>query len=291
MLHWPHTRVFIGDLSDTEMLASAMEGCECVYHTAGYSKLWYPDPKMVYATNVQGTANVLKEAIRQHVKKLVYTSSANVFGSTGNLPFDENMSGQQKLNNHFDLSKLKAEELVRNAASAKLKTVIVNPTRVFGGGLMNPANSMDRLLLQLIQDQWILVPRAADIEVCYAFMEDVVQGHVLAMERGISGQQYILGGENISYRVLYKLLKELTGKNNYLRLPLPIMKLSGWYNWLNYQLTGAVPVFTASTIERFFHHFAFSSGKAERELGYRITPFREALESTIGQMSLLRNLL
>jgi nucleoside-diphosphate-sugar epimerase len=121
-------------------------------------------------------------------------------------------------------------------------------------------------------------------------MEDVVKGHVLAMERGVSGQQYILGGENISYRNLYHLLEELTGKHNYLRLPLAAMKTIGWWNWLNYKLTGELPVFTSATIDRFFHHFAFSSYKSEHELGYSITPFREALEATFVQMQQLRHL-
>src|SRR5579863_3028229 len=192
----PNIKVFYGDIMKPETIREAIKGCEQVYHTAGYAKLWAKDPSVFYEINVNGTKNVFREALNAGVRKLVYTSSAAVFGPSFNSLICEKDPRTISFRSDYDLSKQLAEYQVKEYAQQGLFSVIVNPTRVYGPGLLSYSNAFCRMLLDGMKGKFVFIPGGKCVVSNYAFIDDVVDGHIKAMQWGISGERYILGVEN-----------------------------------------------------------------------------------------------
>lgn len=280
----PGVKAFKGDLSDAPAIERAMEGCTQAYHTAALARLWSADIKPFLETNVEGTRHVMEAAARQGVGSVVFTSSASVLGPYQGKPLDEDDHSHDGFENDYAKTKYMAEEIVRSHASERMKTSIVIPTRVYGAGLMTHSNAISRMLEGFLKRNTSFVPACLDVVANYCYVEDVVQGHLLAMERGGNGERYILGGENVSYRDFYAAVAEHSGKSNLVKVPLWAMKAAGYVNLAGYHLFGKDPAFTPDILGRFFSSRFVSSEKAERELGYVITPFREGIGQTIRQI-------
>lgn len=280
----PGVKAFPGDLSDADAIERAMEGCEQAYHSAALARLWSADIKPFLETNVEGTRRVMEAAARQGVSGVVFTSSASVLGPYRGKPLDEDDHSHDGFENDYARTKYMAEEIVRSHASARMKTGIVIPTRVYGAGLMTHSNAISRMLEGFLKRNTSFVPACLDVVANYCYVEDVVQGHLLAMEKGRNGERYILGGENVSYRDFYAAVAEHSGKSNLVRVPLWAMKAAGYVNLAGYHLFRKDPAFTPDILGRFFSSRFVSSAKAEQELGYNITPFRAGIGETIRQI-------
>jgi nucleoside-diphosphate-sugar epimerase len=274
-------RIFKGDLSDKDNLSRAMEGCEQAYHTAALARLWAADSNPFIETNVKGTEHVMQAAAEQGVRKVVFTSSASILAPYKGKMLDEGDHRKDGFESEYARTKHMAGEIVRGYVSAKMDTAIVIPTRVYGAGIMTHSNAISRMLDDLMKRNTSFVPACLDVVANYVYVEDVVNGHLLAMEKATGGESYILGGENISYRAFYDAVSDFTGKNNLLKMPLWVMKAAGYVNLAQYHLFKKDPAFTPDIIGRFFRNIHVSSEKAVRELGYEITPFREGLAETI----------
>lgn len=284
MLNYPGVRIFEGDLNDVKALDEALDGCKQIYHVAGFTRLWAANENEFYETNVKGTFHLLEQAVYHNVDKLVYTSNAAVFGHSIKEPLSEEDPRTTGLSHDLDLSKFLAEKIVLDFAEAGLETVVVNPTRIYGPGLLTHSNIITRLLNDLLKNKLQGVPNCDEIVGNYTFIDDVINGHLLAMQKGVSGQRYILGGENISYGKLYQLIQELTGRTIEKKRPLWAMKMTGYVNLGKYYIFGEEPLFTPKDIDRFYHNSAMSSQKAIRELGYSITPLKIGLERTLAEI-------
>lgn len=281
MLNHPNIHLYKGDLNDETSIQHAMHNCEQVYHCAAYAKLWAKDRNDFYKINLEGTRNVLTQAQKAGVMKLVFTSSTAVFGTSMLTPMNENDPRITAYDTDYELSKHLAEEEIRSSAANGLHCVIVNPSRVFGPGPLSYSNAVARLLLQALQQKTIIIPRGGKTLANYAFVEDVINGHMKAMKYGKPGERYILGGENLSYTQVLEIVKSKIGTMRVLSLPLPVMKAAGWLQLLKSKITGEFPAYTPKMLDRYFQNAAFSCQKAEKELGYQITPFAEAIEATI----------
>jgi nucleoside-diphosphate-sugar epimerase len=174
-----------------------------------------------------------------------------------------------------------AEKLVTDYASKGLQVVIVNPSRVYGPGKESFSNPFDRILKAALKDRPVIIPGCPEVLANYCYIDDVVDGHILAMKYGKAGERYILGGENISYRQLINIVKENISVQNAIAMPLALMKIVGYFQLLWFYLTKKQPLFTPSTIERLFNDAQFNCNKAITELNYRITPFRQGIHQTI----------
>jgi nucleoside-diphosphate-sugar epimerase len=230
---------------------------------------------------VQGTENILEQALDLGVKKLLYTSSCAVFGPSYKVPICEKDPRTIGYGNDYDLSKCLAESKVREYSHRGLFAMIVNPSRVYGAGLQTTSNAITAMLLKGLRGHMIFIPGCSRVISNYAFIDDVVKGHILAMQKGISGEQYILGGENISYGEFYKLISNLISRPRLIKLSSGILKGLGWIQSLRSTLTGIEPLFTSSIINRYLNNMSVSSSKAIRQLNYQITPFREGIQNTI----------
>jgi nucleoside-diphosphate-sugar epimerase len=274
-----------GDVTNADSLIRAAEGCAEIYHLAGYAKNWARSRQVYHDNNVQGMLNVFEAARRAAARRVVWTSTQLTLGpSPPGQVVDEDMPrATDKYLTDYEWSKHQAELLAfEEARRGRAAVVIVNPTRVFGPGRLTESNSGTLLIDRRARGRSPILPnRGKDIG-NWAFIDDVVEGLLLAMERGRIGERYILGGENVTLREFYRAIDEATGRR---RLSLPILGfgamcfaqaeklLADWF--------GIYPLITPGWVRTFFSDWAVSSAKAQRELGYRITPLVDAIKKTL----------
>jgi farnesol dehydrogenase len=282
---WRHDAVELvrGDIIDRQSLLRGMEGCDRVFHLAAYARNWARDPKTYFDMNVQAVRNVF-DAARQHgVRRVVWTSTMVTFGPTpAGVVGDEEMPRiTERCYTEYERTKTIAEREALRAAAEGFPVVIVNPTRVFGPGHLTEGNTLAKLIDDYDRGRVpILLNRGVNVG-NYVLVDDVVEGHLLAMEKGRLGERYILGGENVSLREFFRMIDQVSGKRHF-QIPLlsvtPLVfayllkKRAQWF--------GIYPQITPGWVRTFVVDWAYSSGKAERELGYRPTPLIDGLRTT-----------
>jgi nucleoside-diphosphate-sugar epimerase len=273
---------FTGDITDPSQVLTAMEGCDQAFHAAAFTRMYDKDRSLFYRTNVEGTRNVLQAAHRMGVKKLVFTSSGAVLGPSGKLPVQENDPRLTPFENDYEISKFCAEQLVKEYVEKGLDAVIVRPTRVFGPGVENSSNAVTALVKRMLEWKMAFFPCQTGLTANYAYIDDVVNGHFQAMEKGSGGNDFNLGGENISYSDLFAAVKEESGeKIRLVTVPRIGFTIASFFAQLSSSLTGRNNHFTPRIVKRFYQHRAVSSQKAITDLGYSITPFRKGIKQTI----------
>lgn len=273
---------FEGDILDMKSLAIAMESCEQVYHTAAMAKMWCKNKDDFYKVNVIGTQNVLQTALNQGVKRVVYTSTCGVWGPTLRYPMTENDPRIMGFPIDYERTKYLAELEVGSFVKNGLDVVTVNPSRVFGEGPITDSNTVSKMVNGYLKGKWRIIPGNGKKVANYAFLNDVVNGHIAAMQNGETGQRYILGGEDISFNQFFALLGAISGHHQKMfRVPQKVIKLYSHLEQLKTTLTGWAPVFLPEFADRLLYDQKYSSKKAINQLDYRITPFAEALTKTV----------
>jgi farnesol dehydrogenase len=282
--------VFSGDIMNKKAVDSAMRDCEFVFHLAGFANIWSKDKTLPYRTNVEGTNIILETALKNNIKKVVYTSSAGIFPP----------SGQQKTINEksplpdyyltdYEKTKRAAEDLCIEYCSKGLSTVIVNPSRVYGPGPLNKSNSVTILIKKYIKGNWRFIPGDGNQIGNYAFINDVVNGHIHALEKGTTGKKYILGGTNVSYNEFFDTIGEVKGKKyRLLHLPIPVISVFAAFELFCAENFGKPPVITPDWLKRYSQDRPVSSQKAIEELDYSVTPLSEGIEKTILWLNLMK---
>jgi farnesol dehydrogenase len=278
----PRIELALGDVLEPDSLRRATEGCAEVFHLAGYARNWAKDPDTFRRVNVQGTRNVLEAARRAGARRAVVASSALTFGPTPpGVVADEDARRWLPPLTEYEASKLEMESAVAEASGDGPEVVLVNPTRVYGPGKLTEGNSVSRLVDLYCRGRMPFLLAAGRAVGNYAYVDDVVGGLAAAMERGRPGERYILGGENASLRRFLDLVDEASGRRHR-RIPLPAApaRLFARIERLRARRLGSYPLVAPGWVETFLRDAAFSSAKAERELGYRITPLSEGLRRT-----------
>lgn len=275
--------LFKGDILDYNSLEKAMENCDQVYHTAAFTKVWTPDPALIYRLNIEGTLNILKCGITQGITKFVCTSTAGVIGpSEDGKSRDEFSSPPSSFFTGYESSKAILESIIKTLCSSGVHIVIVNPTRVYGPGLLSESNSVTRMIIKYTRGRWRFIPGNGESSGNYVYIEDVVNGHILAMEKGIPGERYILGGTNITYNDFFRELGNLSGKKyRMIHIPLIMMRIISILMLLSAKFYGNDPLITPSLVKKFSKNWIVSSSRASEELGYRFLSIKEGLEQTL----------
>lgn len=278
----PNIRIYQGDITDKASVLASMKGCDCVMHSAGITSLWEKDNSIFYKVNVEGTRNMLDAALALNVKKFVFTSTGGVLGPSGKYPMSENDPRIIAFENDYEISKHWAEELVKEYCRRGLFAMIVAAPRVYGPGPLANGNTIEGLIRKILSWQIAFVPSNDKVIANYAFVEDVVQGHFLAMEKGLAGEKYILGGENISYKTFFQTIRQYAGKKiRLIRVPRFLIKTWSFLHMMIYRMAGKHTHISPKVVDRLSQNRALSCEKAVRELGYSITPFAEGIQKTI----------
>jgi len=281
-LEHPNIRLFKGTLTDLASIDNAMKGCDRVYHLAAFAAVWTRKPDEIYEQNVQGTTNILESALKHGVKRVVHTSTAGVFGPSDEKPNSEGNPIAEIHFIHYDRSKVLAEKQVETYVRDGMDVIIVNPTRVYGPGKLGDSNGVTRMIRDYIKGKWHIIPGNGQSVGNYVYIDDVVDGHILAMEKGRTGERYLLGGSDLSFNEFFNILKEVTGSHFFLiKIPLFIGISIAAIMLTIAKLTGRMPLITPGLLKRYSHHWAVSSEKARSELGYDPVDFREGLRRTV----------
>ena len=278
----PNIIKFKGDITDKTSVMTAMKNCDQVMHAAAIAKLSAKDNNVFYSVNVEGTRNMLDAALELNVKKFVFTSSGAVIGPSGKYPMSESDPRIVAFENDYEISKHWAEELVKEYCRRGLFAVIVAASRVYGPGHECNGNTMSILFKNILLMRLAFVPACDNVVANYAFVDDVVNGHFLAMEKGLGGEKYILGGENLSYRSFFQAIKQNIGKKiRLIRIPKLLIKIWSFFYMSICLLLKRETHFSPKAVDRLAQSRALSCDKAIRQLNYSITPFSEGIQKTI----------
>ncbi|HUG54183.1 MAG TPA: NAD-dependent epimerase/dehydratase family protein [Vicinamibacteria bacterium] len=279
----PATEVVRGDVTDGEAVRRAAEGCQAVLHMAAMVKIWTPERDDFDRVNVAGLRHALSAAEAAGAR-LVYTSSFMALGPTGATPADESqVHPGHGFRNDYERTKALADVAAREAAAAGRDVVLLYPGVVYGPGDRTAGNLVVNMVADHLRGAFPGVIGPGDRLWSYAFVEDVAAGHVAALERGGRGERYILGGENVTMNGLFRLLAEVAEVPPPRRhIPYAAAGALGWLLYAWAELTGAPPLLTHEVVGVFREHWAYASAKAERELGYHVTPLAEGLRRTLG---------
>ena len=283
--------LFEGDLWDCDSIRKGMEGCQQVYHLAAYAKNWAKDSTVYYRSNVNGFCDVWEAAKSLGVERMVFTSAFVTCGPSapGRVEDERRYCSVAECYTDYQASKAMGEKQACEYADQGFPVVIVNPTRVYGPGKMTEGNSVSRMVDLYDRGRFpFLLNQGINIG-NYAFVDDVVQGLILAMERGRIRERYILGGENVSLLQLFKLIDEIGGKRHVrINVPPGVALLYSRLEEKKAKWFGSYPLITAGWVKTFLQDWTYSSAKAEKELGYEITPLRQGIQITLKWLRQLR---
>jgi len=278
----PNIIKFKGDITDKTSVMTAMLGCDKVIHAAAIAKLFAKNNDVFYSVNVEGTRNMLDAALALGIKKFVFTSSGAVIGPSGKYPMTENDPRIAAFENDYEISKYWAEELVKEYCRRGLFAIIVAAPRVYGPGHDCNGNTTNILLKSILSMQLAFVPFCDNVLANYAFVDDVVTGHFLAMDKGLGGEKYILGGENLSYRSFFQAINQAMGnKISLIRIPKFLFKIWSFFYMCICSLLKKETHISPKVIDRLSQNRALSCEKAVKQLGYSITPFSVGIHKTI----------
>lgn len=268
-----------GDLRDPASLEKAVAGCQLVFHVAADYRLWAKDPSELYRSNVDGTNNILDASITAGVDRIVYTSTVGCIGMPQDKPGDEtspviiaDMSG------HYKRSKWLAEQAVLERARTGLPVVIVNPTAPIGDHDWKPTPT-GKIIVDFLKDR---LPAFVDTGLNLVDVRDTAYGHLQAAERGVTGQRYILGCENVSLQQILARLASITGKTApKVQIPYALAYAAGAAatTWAN--ISGREPQVPLEGVRMARKKMFVTHAKAERELGFQPGPVNAALERAV----------
>jgi len=271
----------IGDLCDPESIDRAMAGCDVVFHVAADYRLWVRDPAQMYRANVEGTQTILQAACKNRVRRVVYTSSVATMGFTvKNLSVDESSPvSLENMIGHYKRSKYMAEEVAIAAGRDGIDVVVVNPSTPVGEQDIKPTPT-GRIVVDFLKKKF---PAYVDTGLNLVDVRECARGHVAALEKGRSGERYILGGENLTLKQILDKLAAITGlPSPRVRLPYAVALASGIVDTV---VTGVVlrrePRVTLDAVRMGRKKMFVSSSKAERELGWKAVPVDAALRRAV----------
>jgi len=254
-----------------------------MYHVAANFKMWDPNPSRIILPAAEGMRATLRAARSRKLEKIVVTSSAGVLGTTaGEEPMDETHAFNLTDPEAYFAAKVAADQVAAEFIADGSPIVLALPTTIAGPGDWKPTPN-GQLLLEYLKTPPTRHFPVAGGGINVVDVEDVAVGHVLAMERGVVGERYLLGGENLTFSRLFETLCDLTG----LAEPTTpkskaLMKLAGRLFELNARLWGGDPRITWRLANDYVDTFSYvTSKKAEQALGYRHRPAREALARSV----------
>jgi dihydroflavonol-4-reductase len=270
-----------GDLREPVSIEKAMQGCDTVFHVAADYRLWVRDPDSMYRSNVEGTRAVLQAARKNRVRRVVYTSSVATMGFTGNgHPADENSPvSLANMIGPYKRSKFMAEQVALEAARDGMDVVVVNPTTPVGERDIRPTPT-GRIVLDFLKKKF---PAYVDTGLNLVDVAACAQGHIAALEKGRSGERYILGGENLTLKQILDKLAAITGLTSpRVKVPYALALATGVVDELvTGRLMGGEPRATIDAVRMGRKKMFVTSAKAERELGWKSLPVNDALHRAV----------
>jgi len=272
---------FQGDLRDRSSVAKATTGMRYVFHVAADYRLWARDRSEIFASNVEGTRNLMEGAMRAGVERVIYTSSvATLALRPGGADSDESMPLRESQGiGAYKRSKIAAERLVETMVTERgLPAIIVNPSTPIGPRDVRPTPT-GRIIVEAARGR---IPAFINTGLNLVHVDDVASGHLAALKRGKIGERYILGGQNVLFSQMLGDIAGLVGRRAArVRLPWRALMPVAFVAEAVANITGREPFATLDGVRMAKYRMFFASTKAERELGYRSRPYVEGIEDAV----------
>lgn len=277
-LHKLGIKLFQGDITDKDSMRQGMEGVDGIFHLAAWYRLGARDVTAAYQTNVEGTYNVLSLMQELSIPKGVYTSSLAVFSDTRGLQVEEDYYFNGQHISEYDRTKWLAHyEIALPMMKKGLPLVIVQPGAVYGPG---DTGTLGKCLKQYVQGKLLVVPQG--MAACWAYIDDIVEAHILAMDKGRPGASYIIAGPCHSLETVLAYGKTITGIDppRWRLAPSLMLNIAGIMKYLERVIP--VPIILRSEVLRVTAGVSYmgNSSRAEKELGCRFRSLEEGLTLT-----------
>jgi len=274
--------VATGDVLDPASLRAAASGCDAVVHCAAMVKSWAKDKRQFDRVNVDGLRHVI-EATQEAGARLFYTSSFIALGPTDGATFNEDTPRSAiPPHNDYERTKTIADRLAREAAAGGARLVRLYPGVVYGPGANTAGNHVVENLILHAHGKVPGLLGAGDRRMSFAFVDDVTSGFAAALERPADGSAYILGGDNKTLLDLFAAFEAETGiAPPRIKIPYAVAGAIGKVQRWRAEWFGVEPELTDEVVRVYSHEWAYSSTRAEAELGYRITPLRDGIAATV----------
>jgi dihydroflavonol-4-reductase len=272
--------VVAGDMRDRGAVTEAMAGAKIGFHVAADYRLWAPKPGDIITANVAGTRTVMEAALKAGLERIVYTSSVATLRIPASGAADETTPlTESEAIGAYKKSKVAAERLVESLVEREeLPAVIVNPSTPIGPRDVKPTPT-GRIIIEAATGR---IPAFVDTGLNLVHVDDVANGHLLALDKGRVGERYILGGEDLEFADLVGRIARMVGRRApTLRLPRRALFPLAYGAEAVARVTGREPFITVDGLKMARYRMFFSSAKATAELGYTARPVDEALADAL----------
>ncbi|XP_050205575.1 uncharacterized protein LOC126655424 [Mercurialis annua] len=273
-----------GDVTDYRSLLDAFSDCHVIFHAAALVEPWLPDPSKFVAVNVGGLKNVLQAARETNsIEKIIYTSSFFALGPTNGFIADESQVHPEKsFCTEYERSKATADKIALQAAADGVPIVMVYPGVIYGPGKLSTGNVVAQLLIERFQGRLPGYLGHGNDRFSFSHVDDVVQGHIAAMNKGRLGERYLLTGENASFMYVFDVAAIITNSNKPgFCIPLWASWGYGWLLILICYITGKLPLVSPPTVRVLRHQWAYSCEKAKAELDYHPRSLQDGLKEVL----------
>lgn len=274
-------QIVIGDMRDVASMRAALAGVRYLFHVAADYRLWAPRPQDIERANLEGAQATMQAALDAGVERIVYTSSVATLKATASgACADETspLTASQAIGVYKRSKVLAEREVERMIAQHGLPAVIVNPSTPIGPRDVKPTPT-GRIIVEAATGK---IPVFVDTGLNLVHVDDVAEGHFLALQRGRIGERYILGGENLPLQQMLADIAQLTNRKP------PTLGLPRWPLYplalgaeMVARVTKREPFVTVDGLKMSKNKMYFTSEKAQRELGYHARPYREGLRDAI----------
>jgi nucleoside-diphosphate-sugar epimerase len=279
----PGVQAFKGDVTEPASVEKAAAGCELVFNAMGLPEQWFADPDIFERVNARGTETVVRAAAAAGARRVVHTSTIDVFHAEPGTPFDESQVADYPKGTAYERSKQHAERLaLAAAAETGVELVIVNPAAVYGPGPPGSASVELGLLRPIVEGRRAAVPLLPPGGLPMVYSTGLATGQLLAASRGVPGERYILCDGHMSFRELAETAVRLAGRGRVPAvMPVPLAKALAAGGEVASRAIRKPPLLPKGQLHFFLWDARPQSGKARRQLGWVPTPLEEGLRAVV----------
>jgi len=273
---------FYGDLRNKDDLHEPIKEVDVIFHVGADYRLWSRKPSEIYDTNVHGTENIALSALKLK-KKLVYTSSVAALGLDKDGGNEATRVEFNQMVGDYKKSKYLAEKIIEKLVKKNLKVIIVNPSTPIGPGDIKPTPT-GKIILDVLKRK---MPAYVDTGLNFVHVDDVAEGHFLALKKGKIGEKYILGGENLNFKDFLDIVSE-TGNVPKVKCKINfkyLIPLAFLNEFVCKFFISRNPSLTVDSLKMSSKKMFFSSMKAKNKLGYRPRPVKNAIKDAVNWMN------
>lgn len=273
---------FYGDLRNKDDLHEPIKESDVIFHVGADYRLWSRKPSEIYDTNVHGTENIALSALKLK-KKLVYTSSVAALGLDKDGGNEATRVEFNQMVGDYKKSKYLAEKIIEKLVKKNLKVIIVNPSTPIGPGDIKPTPT-GKIILDVLKRK---MPAYVDTGLNFVHVDDVAEGHFLALKKGKIGEKYILGGENLNFKDFLDIVSE-TGNVPKVKFKINfkyLIPLAFLNEFVCKFFISRNPSLTVDSLKMSSKKMFFSSMKAKNKLGYRPRPVKNAIKDAVNWMN------